>query len=210
MRMPRWFIETPSETEIVVNGTGARLRRGDAEPRRIGLRSERHRARRVLAVLADDADEGLAEVVLVGHAGRAQERAVRRAVEPLGDERGAQLLRGVVMRSSRWVRITASIDASQVRPSASAALERAVERPAAELRLDRRLRIEADARRRAGIDAAERRDDVGDRDGERRRRQRALRRRAQRRRPPQGGSGWRSRGRARRSRSSRPAPTGQT
>src|SRR3982751_4995634 len=90
MRMPRWFIETPSETEIVVNGTATPCA---AAARRVGLRPERHRARRVLAVLADDADDGLAHVV-VGHAGRAQEGAVRRAVEPVLDDGGAKLLGG--------------------------------------------------------------------------------------------------------------------
>jgi hypothetical protein len=70
---------------------GDALRGGDAEARGVGLRAERHRARRVLAVLADDADDRLCHV-LVGHAGRAQERAMRRAVEALLDDRGAQLL----------------------------------------------------------------------------------------------------------------------
>jgi hypothetical protein len=69
------------------------LRRGDAEARRVGLWPERHRARRVLAVLADDADERLGHVVVV-HADGAQEGAVRRAVEALLDDGRAELLGG--------------------------------------------------------------------------------------------------------------------
>ena len=96
--MPLWFIDTPSETETVVNCTGTAPARGDAEPGGVGLRPERHRAGRVLAVLADDADEGLAHV-LVADAGGAQEGAVRRPVEALGDDRRAQLLLAVVRRA---------------------------------------------------------------------------------------------------------------
>ena len=93
MRMPLWFIDTPSDTEMVVNGTAMPCPRRHAEPRRIGLRPERHRARRVLAVLADDAHHRLAEV-LVGDAHRAQERAMRHPIETLDDEAGAQRFPG--------------------------------------------------------------------------------------------------------------------
>ena len=86
MRMPLWFIDTPSETEMVVNGTGTAPAGRHAEPRRVGLRPERHRAGRVLAVRADDADLRLVEV-LVAEAAGPQEGAMRRPVEAFDDDR---------------------------------------------------------------------------------------------------------------------------
>ena len=79
MRMPRWFIDTPSETEIVVNGTAMPCAGGDAEARRVGLRPERHRARRVLAVLADDADQRLGHVVVAMPVARRKARCGARS-----------------------------------------------------------------------------------------------------------------------------------
>ena len=89
--MPLWFIDTPSETEMVVAAPAPR-RRPPRQPSRIRLRPERHRARRVLAVRADDAHHRLAEVVVVKTSG-AQEGAVRRAIEAVdGDARAVVAL----------------------------------------------------------------------------------------------------------------------
>ena len=82
----------------VVNSRGDAAGRRDAELRGVGLRAERHRARRVLAVLADDADERLARWPR-RRAHRAQEGAVRRAVEAVGGDARAQLLLRVVRRA---------------------------------------------------------------------------------------------------------------
>ena len=118
--MPRWFIETPSDTEIVVNGTGERLPGGDAEARRIGLRPERHRQGVFSPCWLTMPTSGLSEV-LVAEADRAQEGAVRGPVEPFLDDGRAELLRGGVMRRANpEERTSASIDASRRRPSAVA------------------------------------------------------------------------------------------
>src|SRR5437762_12900889 len=91
-RMPLWFIDTPSETEMVVNGTGTAP--PAATPSRAasacGPSDIEHG--RVLAVRADDAHHRLAEVVVV-KTGRAQEGAVRRAIETVdGDARAGAAL----------------------------------------------------------------------------------------------------------------------
>ena len=61
-----------------------------AQPSGIGLGAERHRAGRVLALRADDADPRLVEILLVQAAG-AQEGTVRRAVETIGGDARAAL-----------------------------------------------------------------------------------------------------------------------
>ena len=117
---------------------------------------------------------------------------MRRAVEAVLDDGGAELLR----RARSCGRFQVIADQRVDRRFADqaerlGARERAVERPAAELRLDRRLRRVANARRCGGIDAAERGDDLGDRDRERRRGDARAARRWRRRRARRGGAGWR-------------------
>ena len=86
-RMPLWFIDTPSETEMVVNGTGTPPPAATPSRAASACGRERHRAGRVLALRADDPDLRLVEVVVVEAAG-AQEGAMRRAVEAFdGDAR---------------------------------------------------------------------------------------------------------------------------
>ncbi len=108
-RMPLWFIDTPSDTEMVVNGTGDARRRRHAEPGRVGLRAERHRAGRVFALRADDAR--LTACRDHRRRGRgAQEGAVRRAVEAVGDQARAQFGLGVghVISRQLWIRVVSA------------------------------------------------------------------------------------------------------
>jgi len=70
--MPLWFIDTPSETEMVVNATGT------APPAATPSRA--------------DADQRLAEVLIVEATGT-QESAMRRAIEAVdGDARAIAAL----------------------------------------------------------------------------------------------------------------------
>ncbi len=92
--MPAWFIDVPSEIEMVVK-RDRHLPPPAATPRPglVGLGREGHRARRVLAGRGHDADEGLLEVALI-EARRPQEGTLGRPREPVGSRRGTVLVQG--------------------------------------------------------------------------------------------------------------------
>jgi hypothetical protein len=81
--MPLWFIDMPSDTEMVVNGTG--IPPPAATPIRAASAAARATSSRAcLALRADNPDPRLVEIIVVKAAG-SQEGAMRRAVETFDD-----------------------------------------------------------------------------------------------------------------------------